>query len=159
MDSSKCYNRKKDGQYLGKFVRTEHDYPDGPGRGGSTDHYFIKDGKQYKVPGSWVDSDDYQETPCTGNVVLEPVPKSSLFTKAVPSSNCFVADKENGKYVCPECKAVEGGSKRIITHNFNCKNKSMPRYCQQGAKRSRTKKSKRSKSRSKKARKTRRSNK
>jgi len=78
---------------------------------------------------------------------------------AVPSSNCFVADEENGKYVCPECKAVEGGSKRIITHLFNCKNKSMPRYCQQGAKRSRTKKSKRSKSRSKKARKTRRSNK
>jgi len=75
---------------------------------------------------------------------------------AVPSSNCFVADKENGKYVCPECKAVEGGSARIITHNFNCKNKGKE-YCQKGSKRTRTKKSKRSKSRSKKARKTRRS--
>jgi hypothetical protein len=77
---------------------------------------------------------------------------------AVPSSNCFVADEKDKKYVCPECKAVEGGSARIITHNFNCKNKGKE-YCQKGSKRSRTKKSKRSKSRSKKARKTRRSNK
>ena len=78
---------------------------------------------------------------------------------AVPSSNCFVADEnEKKQYVCPECKAVEGGSARIITHNFNCKNKGKE-YCQKGSKRSRTKKSKRSKSRSKKARKTRRSNK
>jgi len=78
---------------------------------------------------------------------------------AVPSSNCFVADENEKKlYVCPECKAVEGGSARIITHNFNCKNKGKE-YCQKGSKRSRTKKSKRSKSRSKKARKTRRSNK
>jgi hypothetical protein len=74
---------------------------------------------------------------------------------AVPSSNCFVADEKDKKYVCPECKAVEGGSARIITHNFNCKNKGKE-YCQKGSKRSRTKKSKRSKSRSKKARKTRR---
>ena len=75
---------------------------------------------------------------------------------AVPSSNCFVADENEKKlYVCPECKAVEGGSARIITHNFNCKNKGKE-YCQKGSKRSRTK---RSKSRSKKARKTRRSNK
>jgi len=77
----------------------------------------------------------------------------------VPSSICFVADEnEKKQYVCPECKAVEGGSARIITHNFNCKNKDKE-YCQKGSKRSRTKKSKRSKSRSKKARKTRRSNK
>jgi len=86
-------------------------------------------------------------------------PKSYLSAKAVPSSNCFVADEnEKKQYVCPECKAVEGGSARIITHNFNCKNKGKE-YCQKGSKRSRTKKSKRSKSRSKKARKTRRSNK
>ena len=71
---------------------------------------------------------------------------------AVPSSNCFVAETEM-KYVCPECKAVEGGSTRNITHRFNCKNKDKE-YCQKGSKRSRTKKSKRSKSRSKKARKT-----
>ena len=75
---------------------------------------------------------------------------------AVPSSDCFVADENEKKlYVCPECKAVEGGSARIITHNFNCKNKGKE-YCQKGSKRTRTKKSKRSKSRSKKARKTRR---
>jgi len=71
MDSSKCYNRKKDGQYLGKFVRTENYYPDGPDRGGSTDHYFIKDGAEYKVGGYLNDSDRYQETPCTGIVVLK----------------------------------------------------------------------------------------
>ena len=94
-------------------------------------------------------------------IVNTPVadPKSYLSAKAVPSSNCFVADEnEKKQYVCPECKAVEGGSARIITHNFNCKNKGKE-YCQKGSKRSRTKKSKRSKSRSKKARKTRRSNK
>jgi hypothetical protein len=91
-------------------------------------------------------------------IVNTPVadPKSYLSAKAVPSSNCFVADEKDKKYVCPECKAVEGGSARIITHNFNCKNKGKE-YCQKGSKRSRTKKSKRSKSRSKKARKTRRS--
>jgi len=82
-------------------------------------------------------------------------PKSYLSAKAVPSSNCFVADEKDKKYMCPECKAVEGGSAHIITHNFNCKNKGKE-YCQKGSKRSRTKKSKRSKSRSKKARKTRR---
>jgi hypothetical protein len=75
MDSSKCYNRKKDRQYLGKFVRTENYYPDGPDRGGSTDHYFIKDGAEYKVGGYYNDSDRYEETPCTGNVVLKAVTK------------------------------------------------------------------------------------
>jgi len=56
---------------------------------------------------------------------------------------------QDGKPMCGSCKAVEGGSARIITHYFGCP-------CKKGGKRTRTKKSKRSKSRSKKARKTRR---
>jgi hypothetical protein len=57
---------------------------------------------------------------------------------------------KDGKSICGSCKAVEGGTARIITHYFGCP-------CKKGGKRSRTKKSKRrSKSRSKKVRKTRR---
>ena len=63
---------------------------------------------------------------------------------------CKVPEMKDGKSICGSCKAVEGGTARIITHYFGCP-------CKKGGKRSRTKKSKRrSKSRSKKVRKTRR---
>jgi hypothetical protein len=62
---------------------------------------------------------------------------------------CKPPEMMNGKSICGSCKAVEGGTARIITHYFGCP-------CKEGGKRRRTKKAKRSKSRSKKARKTRR---
>jgi hypothetical protein len=62
---------------------------------------------------------------------------------------CKPPEMKDGKSICGSCKAVEGGTARIITHYFGCP-------CKKGGKRRRTKKSKRSKSRSKKARKTRR---
>ena len=63
---------------------------------------------------------------------------------------CKPQEMKDGKSICGSCKAVEGGTARIITHYFGCP-------CGKGGKRRRTKKSKRrSKSRSKKVRKTRR---
>ncbi len=37
---------------------------------------------------------------------------------------------ESGKYQCPSCKNIEGGTLRVITHNYDCKYKGKP-YCQQ----------------------------
>lgn len=54
---------------------------------------------------------------------------------------------QDGKSMCGSCKAVEGGTSRIMIHYFGCP-------CKKGGKHTRTKR--RSKSRSKKARKTRR---
>ena len=159
-ETGKCYEltHRKTGwglqevsspKYLGKYIK---EIIEGP----PYDRYMILN---FQYENNVDPGGKFRLTTCREEQVFKADPKpstdpnTSLFTKAVSSSNCFVADKENGKYVCPECKAVEGGSKRIITHNFNCKNKGKE-YCQQGAKRSRTKKSKRSKSRSKKARKT-----
>jgi len=64
---------------------------------------------------------------------------------------CKPQEMKDGKSICGSCKAVEGGTARIITHYFGCP-------CGgKGGKRRRTKKSKRrSKSRSKKVRNTRR---
>jgi len=44
MDPTKHYKDKKTGVYLGRFVKTEDCYPDGPWRGGATYHTFEKDG-------------------------------------------------------------------------------------------------------------------
>jgi hypothetical protein len=46
-------------------------------------------------------------------------------------AECYTADVVDGKYVCPICKNVEGGTMRIITHNFNCPNRGK-KYCQAG---------------------------
>ncbi len=43
---------------------------------------------------------------------------------------CYDAIKEGEKFVCPVCRAKEGGSSRMITHNWNCPNKGKV-YCQQ----------------------------
>lgn len=87
MDTAKCYKIKDDGEertvintvpwtkkmpgnYLGKFVKTENYYPDGPIRGGITTHTFqgldegllqeikITDGR----PGGTLEN--YEETEC-----------------------------------------------------------------------------------------------
>ena len=68
------------------------------------------------------------------------------------TAGCFEAIVKDGKYRCPECNNVEGGTSRIITHNATCTKRRL-RYCQQpegGKRRRKTKKSKR------RARKTRR---
>ena len=64
------------------------------------------------------------------------------------TAGCFEAIVKDGKYRCPECNNVEGGTSRIITHNATCKNRRL-RYCQQptdaggGKRRRKTRKSKR----------------
>jgi hypothetical protein len=60
-------------------------------------------------------------------------------------AQCYTADIMNGKYVCPKCGNVEGGTLRIITHNFNCPNYKKE-YCQRnqfGGRRRTTRKSRR----------------
>ena len=63
---------------------------------------------------------------------------------------CYDAQTNSeGKFFCPLCNAVEGGTYRIITHKFDCDNKNYARYCQQpeisgGRKRRRNKTNKKS---------------
>ena len=45
------------------------------------------------------------------------------------NSGCYDALLEGGKYVCPACKSVEGGSLRIISHRWDCP-KNRHEYCQ-----------------------------
>ena len=46
------------------------------------------------------------------------------------TTDCFYAEiNDDGKYFCPECKKVEGGTLRIITHTGDCKNKGLD-FCQ-----------------------------
>ena len=47
-------------------------------------------------------------------------------------SKCYQANEVNGKYQCPECKAVEGGTLRIISHYVKCPNTGKE-YCQRYA--------------------------
>jgi len=79
--------------------------------------------------------------------------KQEKFQKSLGQTNtegCYDAEiNDNGKYFCPLCKAVEGGTYRIITHKFDCDNKKYARYCQQpeisgGRKRRRNKTNKKS---------------
>ena len=60
MDPTKQYKDKKTGELLGRFVKTEDDYPDGPWRGGVTRHTFEKDGKLYTVNGPYNDVSGYE---------------------------------------------------------------------------------------------------
>jgi hypothetical protein len=83
MDPSKCYKRRSTGQYLGKFVKTVEYYPDGPGRGGHTDHFFEKDGLQYITNGSYDDTNRFEVTPCVRDRPLGPfaiikIPKGQM---------------------------------------------------------------------------------
>ena len=75
------------------------------------------------------------------------------------AKGCFDAEiNDDGKYFCPECKTVEGGTLRTLTHNFGCTNKGL-KICQlsqeqsAGRKRRRNKTNKKTK-RSKKTKKT-----
>jgi len=61
MDPTKHYKDKKTGEYLGRFVKTVDDYPDGPWRGGATYHMFEKDDRVYSVIGPYNDISGYEE--------------------------------------------------------------------------------------------------
>lgn len=43
---------------------------------------------------------------------------------------CYNAIKEGEKYICPICRAKEGGNLRIINHTLDCPNQEK-QYCQQ----------------------------
>jgi hypothetical protein len=46
------------------------------------------------------------------------------------AKGCFDAEiNDDGKYFCPECKRVEGGTLRTLTHNFGCTNNGL-KICQ-----------------------------
>ena len=47
-----------------------------------------------------------------------------------PAGKCYVALIVEGKYTCPSCKMPEEGELRLITHAWDCENRSRP-YCQQ----------------------------
>ena len=58
---------------------------------------------------------------------------------------CFDAEiNDDGKYFCPECKQVEGGTLRTLTHFFGCKNKGL-QICQLSQKQSAGRKRRRNK--------------
>jgi len=63
MDPTKHYKNKKTGVYLGRFVKTEDCYPDGPWRGGATYHTFEKEGVAYVVAGPYNDVSGYEIYP------------------------------------------------------------------------------------------------
>jgi len=64
------------------------------------------------------------------------------------AKGCFDAEiNDNGKYVCPECKKVEGGTLRIISHRHDCSNNRL-QICQEqtgGRKRRKNKTNKKTK--------------
>jgi len=62
MDPTKHY-KNKNNVYLGRFVKTEDYYPDGPWRGGATTHTFEKDGKLHTVYGPYNDVSGYEVCP------------------------------------------------------------------------------------------------
>lgn len=63
MDPTKHYKDKKTGEYLGRFVKTENDYPDGPWRGGVTQHTFERDGILHTLLGPYNDISGYEIYP------------------------------------------------------------------------------------------------
>ena len=39
----------------------------------------------------------------------------------IAGMDCYKATlNKSNKYTCPKCNAVEGGERRIITHNYDC---------------------------------------
>ena len=66
MDTTKCYQRMSDKKYLGKFLKTEENYPDGPWRGGATIHWFDGPSGIISVIGKYTDISDYEITECKG---------------------------------------------------------------------------------------------
>jgi hypothetical protein len=65
LSTEKCYKKRSDGSYLGHFVKTVDDYPDGPWRGGSTTHYFTShSGEVIKINGTYNSIYEFLETNC-----------------------------------------------------------------------------------------------
>ena len=102
MHPSTCYKKRSTGQYLGKYIRTREYYPDGPWRGGYTDHFFEKNGVEYRVDGSYSDSNQYEETPCnrtlpTGPFVKIKIPKgqTDVITMDKIKDGTLMADFHN----------------------------------------------------------------
>ena len=102
LNTSKCY-ATSNGDYLGKY---KHTTSITEGVVGRTTVCHFDEGDVYDA-----DTKTFKEVDC----------------RTVGSPNVFkefedyVVD-EMGKRKCPYCNAVEGGTLRIITHYFNCKN-------------------------------------
>ncbi len=103
----KCYRCLNDGKYMGKYITVEK-------KGSIHDPYNI-----YIFKNGSIDNDKhvFSELDCNDN---------SNADKICYDPNIL----ENGKYQCSICKSVEGGTERIISHNYNCPNKGK-KYCGQ----------------------------
>jgi hypothetical protein len=97
LKTSKCY-ATSDGDYLGKYKSTTSITEGGIGR---TTVCSFDGGDVYDA-----DRKTFTEVDCKGSPNV---------------GQAYMVD-EDGKRKCPYCNAVEGGTSRIITHNFNCKN-------------------------------------
>ena len=100
LNTSKCY-ATSNGDYLGKYKNTTS-IPEGVV--GRTTVCYFDEGIVHDA-----DKKTFIEVDC----------------RTVGSPNVgqdYVVD-ELGKRKCPICNAVEGGTRRIITHTFDCANK------------------------------------
>jgi 5-methylcytosine-specific restriction endonuclease McrA len=98
LSTEKCY-KTTNGEYLGKYIYT---------------YSFSENvGTQQAIASKFERGDSFESN-------FKEVPCKSVGLPNVDPD--YVVD-ENGKHKCPICKAVEGGTQRIITHRFDCANK------------------------------------
>ena len=98
--TSKCY-ATTGGKYLGNYNHTRSTRESG-GMQLSTVHNFAIGGDRFEST--------FLEVPC-------PVGLPIVFKEV------YVVDEKTGKHTCPFCRAVESGTSKIITHNYDCENK------------------------------------
>jgi hypothetical protein len=99
LKTSNCYTTTG-GEYLGKYNHTRSTR-----EGGGMQLYTVYN---FEIGGDKYES-TFLEVPC------KPV--------GLPIKEVYVVDEKTGKHTCPFCRAVEGGTQRIITHYFGCANK------------------------------------
>lgn len=97
LNTSKCYTTTG-GEYLGKYNHTRSTRESG-GTQLATVCNFEIGGDRFEST--------FLEFPC----------------KPFKEIEGYVVDEKTGKRTCPICHAVEGGTRRIITHYFGCANK------------------------------------
>lgn len=100
LNTSKCYTTG--GEYLGKYKHTRSTRESG-GTQLATVCNFEIGGDRFEST--------FLEVPC------KPVGLPIVFKEV------YVVDEKTGKRTCPFCRAVESGTDRRITHNYDCKNK------------------------------------
>jgi hypothetical protein len=103
LNTSKCYTTTG-GEYLGKYNHTRLTRESGGAQ--------LATVCNFEIGGDRFES-TFLEVPC------KPVGLPIVFKEFKD----YVVDEKTSKRTCPICGAVEGGTLRIITHNYDCKNK------------------------------------